>query len=48
MKVGTKENVADMLIRTIHVEKLEWSTFSLGLKEKQRNIMLMVRDLGEN
>lgn len=34
VKVRTKENVADMLIKKVQVEKLEWSMVSLGLKDK--------------
>jgi hypothetical protein len=34
LKVGTKENLADMLTKTATLEKLEWSLTSLGIMSR--------------
>ena len=34
LKVGTHENMANMLTKPMQVEKLKWSLFSLGFKMK--------------
>jgi hypothetical protein len=34
LKVGTKENLADMLTKTVTPEKLEWSLTSLGIMSR--------------